>query len=88
MPNSFQLTFDSARPDACTLILPSGRKIRVAEYPDGRIRFRIYEGGPMGIYEAFLPGEKKHVIITLGPTGWKPTHGAVSEEDVPASPGL
>lgn len=37
-------------------------------YDDGAIRFRIVKGGPMQLFEAFLTGEGKDVILSVTPT--------------------
>ncbi|MEU6373652.1 hypothetical protein [Streptomyces sp. NPDC046909] len=48
--------------------LPDGRKVRVAAYPDGSIRFRV-DGLPYVLTEAYLSGnpEKDQAILKISP---------------------
>jgi hypothetical protein len=51
-----------------TVALPDGRKVRVAAYPDGSIRFRV-DGLPYVLTEAYLSGnpEKDQAIVKISP---------------------
>ena len=46
---------------------PDGKYVRVLFYDDGSVRFRITNAGPMVITEAYIQGEKKHVILGVAP---------------------
>lgn len=67
--------------DGLTIHTPRGKKIRVTEYADGRVRFRLEGAAPMMVQECYLTGRGNHVIVTLVPPGWnKP-----AKADAPAS---
>ena len=46
---------------------PGGEDVRILFYDDGAIRVGVMEAGPMHIFEAFIPGKGKDVIIGLQP---------------------
>jgi hypothetical protein len=46
---------------------PRGERVRVRFYEDGSIRFKVMEGGPMVIAEAFMTGKGHDVILKLDP---------------------
>ena len=50
------------------LELPDGRKVRVAAYDDGSVRF-VLSGAPYVIQEAFLGGMGNDGIVMLSPGG-------------------
>lgn len=57
------------RPGQTTHVIgPSGQSVDVKFFTDdGSIRFRLNEAGPMVIRYAFLPGERRNVIVELTP---------------------
>ena len=46
---------------------PDGKEVRIRFYDDRAMRFEVVEAGPMHIFEAFLPGRDRTVIIGLTP---------------------
>jgi hypothetical protein len=50
------------------LELPDGRKVRVAAYDDGSVRF-VLSGAPYVVQEAFLGGTGNDAIVMLSPGG-------------------
>jgi len=46
---------------------PGGRYVRIGFYDDGSVRFRITNAGPMVITEAYIQGQRKHVILAVAP---------------------
>jgi hypothetical protein len=67
----FELVPDKQYPNAVTLHTPEGKKIRVSEYKDGRLRLRLAKAGPMLVQECYLTGAGDDVILSLVPEGWK-----------------
>lgn len=44
---------------------PDGKEVRIRFYDDGPCALRLLRQGPMHIFEAFLPGRDRTVIIGL-----------------------
>ena len=47
---------------------PHGEDVRVMFYDDGAIRFMIMRGAPRQLFEAYLTGKEKDVILSVSPT--------------------
>jgi hypothetical protein len=56
---------------AISVLTPGGRKLRIVDYPDGRIRVKVIQAAPMLLQELFLAGVGKDVVISVVPEGWK-----------------
>lgn len=60
---------DAAYRNAVTLLTPGGRKLRITDYEDGRVRLRIAQAGPMVLQECYLNGRGQDVLLTVAPEG-------------------
>lgn len=56
---------------AVSVLTPGGRKLRIIDYPDGRVRVKVMQAAPMVLQELYLAGVGKDVVISVVPEGWK-----------------
>lgn len=68
--SGFHLIPDPQHLNAVTVMTPGGQRIRITEYQDRRLRFRISKAAPAMIQEAYLTGNDDDVIIKIAPAGW------------------
>jgi hypothetical protein len=55
---------------AISVLTPTGRKLRIVDYADGRVRVKVVQGAPMVLQELYLAGVGKDVVISVVPEGW------------------
>lgn len=76
---------------AISVLTPTKRKLRIVDYPDGRVRVKVMQGAPMILQELYLAGTGKDVVISVAPEGWTrpPTEARtdyiITYKDHPAS---
>jgi len=68
--SDYKIRRDPTHPNAITIETPNGKRIRITDYDDGRIRFRLVEAGPMHVQERYLTGRNQDVIVSVVPEGW------------------
>ena len=61
---------DREHTNAVTILMPSGRKLRLTEYQDGRVRVRFARMGPVLLQECYVTGPSQDVILSVVPEGW------------------
>ena len=78
--STYQFFSDPQHPNACTVVLPSGRRLRILEYEDGRVRIRGIRCGPAVLTECYL--RDGDVLLSILPTNGLQEHRIINKTPI------